>query len=140
MKKVKYIVFLWLLCFPLVVSAEIERVSCGTLDTNYIKDIPKKIPSLTSLAFTLIEIAVPIIIIIFGMIDLIKAITAGKEDELKKAQMVVVKRLILGVLVFFVFVLVKLIVGVVEKNSTGIVKCMNCFINNNCVKKLEVKR
>ena len=50
------------------------------------------------------------------MIDFAKAITAGKEDEIKKAQSVIVKRLIVGVIVFFIFVIVKLVVRIADEN------------------------
>ena len=56
-----------------------------------------------------IQVVVPILLIIFGMIDLGKAITAQKEDEIKKAQAGFLKKLILAVIVFLVFSIVKLV-------------------------------
>ena len=34
----------------------------------------------------ILKIVVPILIVIMGSIDLVKAITAGKDDDMKKAQ------------------------------------------------------
>ena len=63
------------------------------------------------------------------MIDLMKAVIAQKEDEIKKAQMTFVKRLIAGALVFFVIVIVKMLISFVADDSKNIMNCVNCFIN-----------
>ena len=113
-----------------------DKVKCGNnkqgLTGKYA--IPQKIPELTSFVVNVIQVAVPVVIIILAMIDLIKAISSGKDDEMKKVQGIVVKRLIIGELVFFIFVIVKLLVGIMDSNSTGIIDCMNCFINGSCSK------
>ena len=107
-----------------------SKVSCGPI-TN----IPAKVPEIFSLLILLFEIAVPVILVIFGMIDLSKGVMSQKEDEIKKGQQSFIKRLIAGALIFFVVALVKLLVGVVggsTGNKTGIVACMNCFLNGEC--------
>ena len=111
-----------------------ETVSCGS---GMISGVPSSIPKAVNIVYTVLQIVVPIIIVILGMIDLIKAVIASKEDEIKKAQMTFIKRLIAGALVFFVFVVVKLLVSVVADNSTSankIIDCADCFLNgiDNC--------
>ena len=90
------------------------------------------IPQLTSTIVTLIKLGVQIIIVILGMIDLFKAMTAQKEDEIKKAQTLFFKRLIAGVLVFLVFIIVEFVFNMlgaaVGNNKTNIWKCASCFI------------
>ena len=54
--------------------------------------------------------AVPAIIIVLGSLDFFKAVTAGKEDEMKKAQKTFIKRVIIGVAVFLVPLLVNVII------------------------------
>jgi len=66
-----------------------------------------------------------------GMIDLLKSVSAGKEDEIAKSRNMFIKRLIMAVLVFFVFYVVKLLISVVADNS-NIMDCAECLINNNC--------
>lgn len=114
-------------------------VSCGG---NYVTKIPAALPKVVSMVYTIIQIVVPILLVIFGMIDLFKGITAQKEEELKKAQKLFIKRLISGALVFFVFVAVRLVISLVADNSgkngiDRIMDCAECFIENNskCVKK-----
>ena len=63
-------------------------------------------------AFTLVKIAIPILLIGFGTLDFAKAIFAGKEDEMKKAQDKFMKRIAIGIGVFLVPTLLKLILTV----------------------------
>ena len=106
----------------------ITKVSCGN-----ITDIPKKIPYLTSLVVTIIQIAVPIILVILGMIDLMKGVTAQKEDEIKKGQQIFIKRLIAGIIVFFIIVVVKFLISLIADTKTSdIVDCIDCFTSNDC--------
>ncbi len=106
--------------------------TCGSFDSF---SFDGKLPDTVSMVVTIIQIAIPIILIIFGMMDLGKAVMAQKEDEIKKGQQTFVKRLIAAAIVFFVVVVVKLLVGVVS-NDQNISGCIDCFVNgtsgNNC--------
>ena len=126
----KYILFiaLFLLIMPSVFAAGAPKVSCGN-----VTDIPKKIPELTSMAVTVIQIAVPVILVVMGSMDLFKGITAQKEDEIKKGQQMFVKRLVIGALIFFVVVIAKLLISVVaDTSSVNIIECIDCFLSNSC--------
>lgn len=110
-----------------------SKVSCGS---GMIKGIPKSIPKTTNTVYTIIQVIVPVILVVMGMIALLKAITSSKEDDIKKAQLAFVKKLIAGAIIFFSFVIVKLVVSVAaDNNKSGkIINCMNCFLNDtkNC--------
>ena len=120
-----------------VESANATTYSCGK---NMVKDIPATILDTVHIAYMVIQVVVPVILVVTGMITLLKSITAGKEDEIKKAQMAFVKKLIVGALVFFIFVIVKLIVSFAATSDRApkIIDCMDCFLNgkSNCT---EVK-
>lgn len=88
-------------------------------------------PYLVSTIITIIKIVVPIILIIFGMLDLAKAVTASKEDEIKKGQQTFIKRLIAAVIVFFVVQVVQIVVSFASDDDETIMDCFNCFVNNN---------
>lgn len=89
-------------------------------------------PTIVSTVITIIKIAVPILLIILGMLDLGKAITAQKDDEIKKGQQTFIKRLIAAALVFFVIFIVQIVVRFVAKgDNSNISTCINCFINGN---------
>ena len=103
--------------------------SCGNIN-NFV--FSGMFPYVVSTIVMLIKIIVPILLIIFGMLDLAKAVIASKEDEIKKAQMTFVKRLIAAVIVFFVVSLVQLVVRFVAgSDENSIMGCFNCFVNGN---------
>ena len=94
-------------------------------------DIDEKIPNTISLIVKIIFIAVPILLVILGSMDLLKGVMAQKEDEIKKGQQTFIKRLIAGVLVFFVYAVVKLLIGAVadDEDKESIAQCACYFIN-----------
>lgn len=68
----------------------------------------------------LIQWGVPMVLIVYGMIDLGKAVMAGKEDEMKKAQGTLMKRFIYAVAVFIVVFLVQTVMGIVADANADI--------------------
>ena len=66
-----------------------------------------------------IQIGIPIILIVLGMLDLGKAVVASKEDEIKNAQKMLIKRCIYAVAIFFVVLIVTFVFGLVADNSAG---------------------
>ena len=116
-----------------------DKLYCGSNVKGRVDGIPRKIPELTSLAVTIIQIIVPVILVLMGSIDLFKGITAGKEDEMKKGQHMFIKRLIVGAVVFFTVVIVKFFISIVaDTNVTNIVDCIDCFISNDCEEDLSL--
>ena len=86
----------------------------------------KFIGNILKVAFILI----PIVLIIMGSIDFMKATVAGKEDDIKKAQSTFIKRLIAAVIVFLVPLITNIIMGTVL-NVTETNNCLNCVVNPN---------
>lgn len=85
---------------------------CGAIDNN--------LAGLIHTAIVIMKFAIPILLIIFGMIDFAKGVIASKEDEIKSGQHMFIKRLISAVLVFFVVSIVQLLIGLADdKNDTG---------------------
>lgn len=94
-------------------------------------DIDVKIANLVHTIIVVIKIVVPVLLVIFGMLDLFKGITAQKEDEIKKGQQMFIKRLIAAALIFFVISIVQLLISFVADSSEkeGIMSCASCFLN-----------
>lgn len=63
----------------------------------------------------IIKIAVPIILIAFGIIDFSKAVFASDEDKMKTAQKDFIKRLGIAILIFFVPTIVDLLLGLANQ-------------------------
>lgn len=148
MKKYFIIIFAVIMCFLAspVEALEISRNNFLILD-SYQKivcgdnEVPYIAAQITSTVYMILQIATPIIIVLLGTIDLLKAVMAQKEDDIKKGQQTFVKRLFIGAGVFLVFVLVKAIIGLVApaNNNTGMWNCVDCFVSgDNCTTKEEV--
>lgn len=75
---------------------------------------PDSLHSIINMVMTYVRIIVPILIILLGTIDFAKAVIAGKEDTMKKAQADFVMRVLIGVAVFFVPLLVNVIMDLAE--------------------------
>lgn len=102
-----------------------DGVSCGGLSNP----IPFKLVYVIHMIIMLIQFGVPLLLIIFGMLDLGKAVIASKEDEIKKGQQMFIKRLIAAVIVFFVVAVVRLAVGLAADESENIVDCIDAIVN-----------
>ncbi|MBO5095522.1 MAG: hypothetical protein J6B98_01440 [Bacilli bacterium] len=114
----------------------LENVTCGTMSEIV---LDSSIPRVISLMITLIKVVVPVLLIVFGMLDLGKAVMANKEDEIKKGQQTFVKRLIAAVLVFLSIFLSQLIIGLVaprtDTDNESMWSCVDCLISydeENC--------
>jgi len=136
MKKITNFLFLIVtgFLFSQVVQAieatKTEYVACGDAT-----GIPKPIPQLTSIAYTLLITATPIILIIFSIIALVKATTAGSQDDIMKARGKLIKKFITAAVVFFIAGIVQFVVTKAADSSEKgtISKCISCFLyNSNC--------
>ena len=67
----------------------------------------------------IIQIGIPIILIVLGMFDLGKAVVASKEDEIKSAQKLLIKRVIYAIAIFFVVFLVQAVFNIVAGTQKG---------------------
>ena len=77
---------------------------CENQDLLTIIGIAKKV-------LTILQIAIPIALLIFGTLDLGKAVMAGDEKEIKSATGVLIKRVIAAVAVFLLILIVSVVNG-----------------------------
>lgn len=146
MKKITIVVFLLMVSF-LLVSPVYARNDAGGADgagagntieateTNYVScgsatGIPAPIPMLTSVGYTLLIVATPIILIIFSIVALVKAITAGNADEINKAKNKLIKKFITTAIVYFVAGIVQFVITKAADGSEKgtISSCLSCFL------------
>ena len=81
------------------------------------------------------KIAIPLLIIAFGIFDFGKAVTAGKDDEIKKSVKTLMYRAIAGIVIFFVPTIVLWLFGAVSKyrnlmaeEDIGYSVCEDCIL------------
>ena len=88
----------------------------------------KPLFELLGIVVVAIKVAIPIILIVFGMLDMGKAVTSGKDDEIKKQLKVFLFRAIAAVLVFFIPTIVGFIMQMVNDsiadNTCGYSVCV----------------
>ena len=127
-KKRNILLFAILLLIFVAMPVYAENIKCGNLP-----EMNKRIPDLVSETVRIVFVAVPVILVITGVIDLVKGIMSAKEDEIKKSQTALIKKIVTGVLIFFMYAIVALVVSMVSGDSKSeqqsMMKCVSCFIN-----------
>ena len=101
--------------------------------------VPNELFNLVHTIINVIKIAVPILLIIFGIIDFAKSVIAKSEDDVKKYRKNFVSRLISAIVVFLLIFIVQLAVNMIASveettNENGqtisdIWSCSKKFIN-----------
>ena len=80
------------------------------------------------------KIVIPLLLIIFGMIDLGKAVISSEEKAIKQATNSLLRRAIAAVVIFFIPTIVGAIFSLVNsfgeaKEDTGYDTCINCLVH-----------
>lgn len=90
------------------------------------------------------KIVIPILLIVFGMIDLGKAVIASKDDEIKKATKSLLMRAIAAIIIFFIPTLIGVIMGLISSFSTQVQSdfdtcraCVSDPLNEDCESKAD---
>jgi len=104
--------------------------SCGNVC------IPAEVARYTKMIYNAIRIIAPLLLIIIGMFDLAKAVTSKSEEDVKKAQKLLVKKAIAGLLVFFMFSFVSWMLTILSSTSAdpdaeavnaNVINCLNAL-------------
>jgi len=101
---------------------------CQLIDaelTNFIHNI-----------IVVIKIGVPLLLVIFGMLDFVKGVIGGNDDEIKKGQKSFIKRLIAGIVVFFIVAIAQFAISLTEGSDSEIWKCASAIMNGTNETKL----
>lgn len=78
---------------------------------------------IVKIVITIIKIAVPILLIIFGMITYVRAITDSDNDNITKANKTIVNMFIAAVAIFLVPTIVGFVFDAAGANSNGVIDC-----------------
>lgn len=139
MKKLKKVSYLFVVMFGLFLAVSpVLAVDVKCKLGNKTISFDPKLPDTIHVIILVLQIAVPVLLVIFGSIDFVKAITSQKDDEIKKGQKTFISRIIAGVIVFFVFAIVKLVVSLAAgDDSSTILNCADCFLNGSSTKECK---
>ena len=86
--------------------------------------------------FFFAKIIIPVILIVFGSIDLGKAVVASKDDEIKKSVKTLVIRAIAGIIIFFIPTILSFIVSWFDNDNVyngTFGDCTQCMLDPNHV-------
>lgn len=75
--------------------------------------IPEAIGNVVHMIVVLIQVVVPILLILWGMLDFAKGIIGQDEDKIKAGQKKFIQRLIAAIIVFLIVTIVQLVINVV---------------------------
>lgn len=132
MKKKKIMKVLLLLVFTLVLTGcedsgyqVSDCIKCG--DTYF----PENVALLSANIISLIKILVPIFIILFGMIEMFKAVMAGDEKKMEESKGMLIRKFIVGITIFLVIAIVQFVFGIYDDASEeghDSLECLKYFI------------
>ena len=97
--------------------------------------IPVAFGNIVHLIVVAIQVVVPILLIIWGMLDFAKAIIGQDEDKIKAGQKTFIKRLIAAVIVFLIVTIVQLAINLAasvagtENNAGSVWTCAKELIS-----------
>ena len=125
-KRLKILIaFIVLISITTKVEA-MEVVSCGNL-----ANVPYKPLEFIGNIIKLVQILVPVVLVILGMIDMAKAMIANDDKQRKEALKILIKRTIYAVLVYFVVAMVQFLFGLLGAGDS-IMKCASCVVGGKC--------
>lgn len=112
---------------------EMEVITCGSGDNQ----IPVGIGVITRNIYNVVKLGIPILIIIFGIVDFARATIAGKEDDMNSSKGRFIRRIIAGFAVLLMFVIVQFVFNILVDASSGddeslskdsMQACISCFL------------
>lgn len=133
--KNKYIKFLFTIVCLFFVSGSVDAVEFSTLQKTINcagAEIPYGFPYVVRRVIVLLKIFTPIILIILGMVDFLRATISSDEKQMKDASSRFVRRILAAVIVFFVIAIVQFAFRLVGDQEDSALGCFNCFVNGNC--------
>lgn len=99
---------------------------CGNLTR-----IPKGVPKFTNLLYKLVKVIVPIILVVMGTSDFLRAVSANDEKSMDETPKRFARRIGAAVLIYFVMTMVQLVIKVIDTdNKSSVLSCAKCFISS----------
>ena len=123
---------------------ELDLINVLATGSDVCSKLPPAVFNVVSMIIMAIQVVVPILLIIWGMIDWTKAVIGQDENKIKDAQKLFIKRLIAAAIVFLTVTIVKFLINLVvqiqasdtESGNQAITDgtwsdCINKFINGS---------
>lgn len=107
-----------------------SKRTCVTCGNGTLKDIPSQLPLFIRNCVKFFQLMIPVILIIVGIIDFVRAVIANDEKIMAESQKRFIRRTTGGVLFFFVVAIVRFVFGLIDGN-VNVLGCVPCFISDS---------
>ncbi len=110
-------------------ATALEYVGCGSAE-----GIPKPLPQLTTIAYTILVTGTPLVLIVTSIITLVRALSGGHEDEIGKARVRLFIKFTIAIVIFLTASIAKFAISRVTSNSNdskSLTECISCFLYYN---------
>lgn len=99
-------------------------ITCGEVNT-----IPASIPTFSRNVINLVQVLVPIIIIIMGIVTFLKALVSGEDKALSQARTHFIRMILVGIAILLIVTIIKLVFSFAGKSDdvNSVMKCISCF-------------
>ena len=113
-----------------LISTSVFAQDCFVCGGTY---FPTGVATLVRNLYNLIKLLVPVVIIIVGMVDLLRAVMASDEKKMEESKSRLIKKLIAGVTIFLLFAIVQFVfknlLGHNGALSSSMFDCVTYFIS-----------
>lgn len=117
-----------------LISTSVFAQDCFVCGGTY---FPTGVATLVRNLYNLIKLLVPVVIIIVGMVDLLRAVMASDEKKMEESKSRLIKKLIAGVTIFLLFAIVQFVfknlLGHNGALSSSMFDCVTYFISEEPV-------
>ena len=139
LKKYKFLMIIYVAALCTLFIYDKQLFSNIKMDLNYVScgsatGIPAPVPKITTIGYTILTVGTPLVLIVFSIVTLVKAILSASADEISKARGKLIKKIIISILVFVTAALVQFAINRFATNSkdkNSISKCLKCFLYYN---------
>lgn len=94
-----------------------------------------KLMKFLNTVLTIFKIVIPVLLIIFGMVDLGKAVVSSDEKAIKSSTSSLIKKLVAALVIFFLPTIVSAIVNLAtgdDETKYGSTACITCVTTGEC--------
>ena len=105
------------------------KIKAITCTGNEQDKIPETLPKFIRSLYKILKILVPLFIIFLGIFDFVRASTTVKDSDMSGHRNKFIRRLIAGVIIFFVFTFVQWVFGLIGEQE-NILGCVSCFLTD----------
>lgn len=109
-------------------TVQSNKIHIGFCNNKGVKQTLKFIGTLLLIA----KIVVPVLLIIFGIIEFAKAMTSTDSDAISKATKSFIFKLISAIIIFILPTIINFIFSNIVTDGSGYNQCRRCIFNRNC--------